>query len=187
MKREALCLLPLLVFSSMHIAADAEVPDLGIYAGFNGGAYYLDPDTDGIDSTDGTSLGLQLGAEDKTWALEAKFFALRSNDDVPDKTTDLTKSVAVVYRTPTKNETYVKYKLGSYRFENDNFGSSSAIGGIGYGWKLEEGERLEIEYEYTVLKDDTAGFDIDVGLHMVTLQYLLGGSSDKKTRRYFGD
>ncbi len=147
------------------------------YAGLSAGGFYLDVDNGG--SSDGGSLGFLAGFEEEGWAFEGKWFKLRTTEDIDNQTSDLLSSYSVVHRMPVQTDNYIKFKAGFFRYTENDARSTEPVVGIGYGWKLEGRNRLEIEYEYTAQEVDTRIGEIEFAIHMVTLQYLFGGSTDR--------
>jgi hypothetical protein len=172
-------LLVLLVFLAVPVQAEFyEKPEgVKLYAGASAGGFVLDIDDGG--SADGGSLGLMAGLEEGTWAIEGKLFKLRTTEDVEEKTSDLLWSFSAVNRMLLQTDSYIKFKLGIFRYEENDARSTEPVAGIGYGWKLDGPNRLEIEYEYTPQKVDTRIGEIDFAIHMVTLQYIYGGSTPR--------
>jgi hypothetical protein len=147
------------------------------YGGVSAGGFVLDVDDGG--SADGGSLGLLAGFEEGKWSFEGKLFKLRASEDVEEKTSDLLLSYSMVHRMPVLTDNYVKFKLGFFRYEENDARSTEPVAGIGYGWKLAGPNRLEIEYEYTPQEVDTRLGEIEFAIHMITLQYIYGGSTPR--------
>ncbi len=145
------------------------------YAGLSAGGFVLDVDNGG--SSDGGSLGLLAGFEEGGWSFEGKLLKLRTTEDVEEKTSDLLFSYSVVHRLPVQTDNYIKFKLGFFKYTENDASSTEPVAGIGYGWKLAGRNRLEIEYEYTPQEIDTRIGEIEFAIHMVTLQYIFGGST----------
>jgi len=145
------------------------------YAGLSAGGFVLDVDNGG--SSDGGSLGFLVGVEEGPWSFEGKLLKLRTTEDVEEKTSDLLSSYSVVHRMPVQTDNYIKFKAGFFRYTENDARSTEPVVGIGYGWKLADRNRLELEYEYTPQEIDTRIGEIEFAIHMVTLQYIFGGST----------
>lgn len=172
-------LLVLLVFLAMPAQAEFYEKPEGVkfYGGVSAGGFVLD--VDGGGSADGGSLGLLAGFEEGPWSIEGKWFKLRTSEDVEEKTSDLLSSYSFAHRLPVLNDSYIKFKVGFFRYTENDARSTEPVAGIGYGWKLPGPNRLEIEYEYTPQEVDTRIGEIEFAIHMVTLQYLFGGSTSR--------
>ena len=175
-KKSQLLFLVLSVFLTLPVHAEFyEKPERAkFYAGVSVGGFLLDVDNGG--SVDGGSLGLLAGFEEGPWSLEGKWFKLRTSEDIEETTSDLLSSYSMVHRMPVQTDSYVKFKLGFFRYTENDARSTEPVVGIGYGWKLAGLNRLEIEYEYTPQEIDTRIGEIEFAVHMITLQYIYGGS-----------
>lgn len=167
-KKIQLFSLAMLVFFAMPAAGvkwGVNKKGAEFYAGASAGGYVVT--IDGFDNTNGGMLGALLGVEDRQWALEGKWLAFRTTEDVVDKTFNMS-SIALAYRTPEKKGNYYKIKAGSLS-DKSTGGTTDILIGLGYGWRQKSGSRIEFEYE--ISKRDAT---VDIFVHMFSVQYLFG-------------
>ena len=176
----------LLIVGSVHAGSGG----VFYYYGLGGGGVMIDEATGyyGLDAA--PTLSAFMGVEEDGWALE--YQGLRTTEAGTDVTgTDWKASGSITslsYRTMEENGKYYKIAAGKADIDIDlitNVVTSSGnvegnVYTLGWGMRLRQNSRLEVDYSYYDPDSNDAPF-INV-VHMLSLRYMWGGAKGANSR-----